>query len=166
MKFLLILFVTFVLILFCQKFLVHRRVWQLQKKINRDPLIGIKQKDNNYYYSEKGYTIGYRIRESSEGIQRVERVFLKRHLTFFEKNILEVKRLLKKFFLYRRWGILFQPLVLCLLASSLVIFYFGLVETQKTRVERLKLVMAHWRYCLFNGCLHLIRFYQNIQEYL
>jgi hypothetical protein len=141
-KFLLILFVTFIFILFCQNFLVYRKIWELQKKIKRNPLLGIKQNDNNYYYSENGYTLGYRIRESPAGVKKMERVFLKRRLTFFEKNILDIRRILNKFFLYRRWGILFHPLVLFLLLSSMVIFYFGLVETEKTRAERLKLVVS------------------------
>jgi hypothetical protein len=141
-KFLLILLVTFILILFWQNFLVYLEIWRLQAKIKKNPLIGIKQKDNNYYYNEKGYTIGYRINESSAGIKKIERVFLKRRLTFFEKNILEIRRLLSKFFLYRRWGILLHPLVLFLVVSSMAIFYFGLVETQKARVERLKLIAS------------------------
>jgi hypothetical protein len=141
-KFWFFLLAAFGLILFFQKCLISFRIWRLQKKIKRDPLIGIKQQDNNYYYTEKGYTLGYRISESSAGIKKVERVFLKRHLTFYENNILEIKRLLNKFFLYRRWGILLQPLVLGLLVSSVVIFYFGLVETQQVREDRLKFVVA------------------------
>ncbi|MCX5704062.1 MAG: hypothetical protein NT066_06205 [Candidatus Omnitrophica bacterium] len=142
MRFLFLLSALFVLILFCQKSLVRLRVFRLKKKIKNNPLIGVKQEDNSYYYKQKGYCLSYRIKESPAGIKTVQWLSLKRRLRFFEGGILSIKRSLVKFFLYQRWLVIFRPFILFPLIISISIFYFGLVETQKARVERLKWLVA------------------------
>ncbi len=133
---------TFILILFCHKSLAYLRIFRLKNKIKNNPLIGIKQEDNSYYYKEKGYTISYRIKESFAGIKIVEWLTLKRRLTTFEEKVLNLKRALDKFFLYQRWITLFRPSVVIVLITSLIIFYFGIKEHSLKRIERFRWIAA------------------------
>ena len=132
----------FILILFCQESLTYLRIFRIKNKIKNNPLIGIKQEDNSYYYKEKGYTISYRIRESCAGNKIVEWLSLKRRLTTFEEKVLNLKKALDKFFLYQRWVILFRPLVVIVLITSLIIFYFGIKEHSLKRIERFRWIVA------------------------
>src|SRR3989338_4281080 len=102
-KFLFFLAGIFVLILLSQKPLVYFRIFRLKRKIKNNPLIGIKREDNSYHYEEEGYAVSYRIRELPAGVKRIECLSLKRRLTFLEKEILNIKRNLNKFFMYQRW---------------------------------------------------------------
>lgn len=141
-RFLFILSITFILISFSQKYLVFLRISRLKQKIKRDPLIGLKDEDDSYYYKEKGYTLSYRIRESPDGIKKVEWLSLKRRLTFFEKYIFNIKKDLNNFFLYQRWLILFRPSVAIILITALIIFYLGIQENSLKRIERFRWVIA------------------------
>lgn len=141
-KFFFLLVGTFILILFSRKSLTYLRIFRLKNKIKNNPLIGIKQEDNSYYYKGKGYTISYRIRESFAGIKIVEWLSLKRRLTTFEEKVLNLKRALDKFFLYQRWIALFRPSVVIVLITSLIIFYFGIKEHSLKRIERFRWIVA------------------------
>jgi len=141
-RFLLILFGIFILILFYQRPKTYLRISGLKKKIEKNPLLGIKEEDNTYCYKEKGYVINYRIIETPAGIKRIESLSIKRRLNYFERKIINLKKGLDKFFLYQRWMVFFRPAIFFLLISSIIIFYFGLIETQKTKVERLKWAVA------------------------
>ncbi len=131
-----------ILILFYQKSKAFLRIFRLKNKIKNNPLIGIKQEDNSYYYKGKGYTISYRIKESFAGIKIVEWLTLKRRLTTFEEKVLNLKRALDNFFLYQRWTTLFRPLVVIVLITSLIIFYFGIKEHSLKRMERFRWIIA------------------------
>jgi len=76
------------------------------------------------------------------GIKTVEWVFTKRRLTYLEEKALKIKKFISKLFLYQRWTTVLRPPIIFLLISSIIIFYFGLVETQNTRINRLKWVVA------------------------
>ena len=141
-KFFFLLVGISVLILFCQKSLAYLRIFRLKNKIKNNPLIGIKQEEDSYYYKEKGYTISYRIRESFAGNKIVEWLSLKRRLTTFEEKVLNLKRALDKFFLYQRWVTLFRPSVVIVLITSLIIFYFGIKEHSLKRIERFRWIAA------------------------
>ncbi len=130
-----------ILILFYQKSKAFLRIFRLKNKIKNNPLIGIKQEDNSYYYKGKGYTISYRIKESFAGIKIVEWLTLKRRLTTFEEKVLNLKRALDNFFLYQRWITLFRPLVVIVLVASLIIFYLGMEQSFK-RIEHFKWIAA------------------------
>ncbi len=131
-----------ILILFCQKYLAYLRIYRLKNKIKNNPLIGIKQEDNSYYYKEKGYTISYRIRESPAGIKIVEWLSLKHRLTTFEERVRNLKRALDKFFLYQRWLTLFRPSVVIVLFASLIIFYLGIKDYSLKRMEHFRWIIA------------------------
>lgn len=131
-----------VLILLAHSFFVRFKFFALKKKIKNNPLIGKNDFGNKYYYKEGGYAVGYKIGGASTGIKTVDWLFLKRRLTFLEEKILNIRRFINNFFLYQRWTVIFQPSVILLLIGSMIIFYFGFVETQNTRVERLKWVVA------------------------
>lgn len=141
-RFIFVVASVFILILFCQKYLAYLRIFRLKNKIKNNPLIGIKQKDNSYYYKEKGYTISYRIRESPAGIKIVEWLSLKHRLTTFEERVRNLKRALDKFFLYQRWLTLFRPSVVIVLFTSLIIFYLGIKEHSLKRMERFRWIIA------------------------
>ncbi len=141
-KVLFVLVGIFILILFIRKFLAYLRIFRIKNKIKNNPLIGIKQEDNSYYYKDKGYGISYRIRESCAGIKIVEWLTFKRRLTIFEEKILNSKRALGKLFLYQRWIALFRPSVVIVLIASLIIFYFGIKEHSLKRMERFRWIIA------------------------
>ncbi len=140
-KFFFVLVGISILILFCQKYLAYLRIFRIKNKIKKNPLIGIKQDEDSYYYKEKGYNINYRIRESFAGNKIVEWLTLKRRLTTFEEKVLNLKRALDKFFLYQRWITLFRPLVVIVLVASLIIFYLGMEQSFK-RIEHFKWIVA------------------------
>mgnify|MGYP001617523615 CR=1 FL=1 len=142
MRFLFVLIILFILILFGQKYLAHFQISRLKKKIKSNPDMGTKQQDNSYAYKEEGYTISYRVIESPLGVKAVEWLSLKRRLTVIEKNILDIKRSLNKFFLYQRWVTLFRPSVIIVLTVSLIIFYLGIKEESFKRIGHFKWIVA------------------------
>ena len=131
----------FILILSHESF-VNFKFYRLKRKITNDPLLGERGEDNNYLYKEGRYGVSYKIKEMPSGIKTVEWVFNKRRLTYLEEEALKVKKLISNLFLYERWTIIFRPPVIFLLISSIIIFYFGLVQTQKARIGGLKWVVA------------------------
>ncbi|OGX18890.1 MAG: hypothetical protein A3K83_01090 [Omnitrophica WOR_2 bacterium RBG_13_44_8b] len=141
MIFLLGLSGIFILILSHESF-VNFKFSRLKRKIRNDPLIGEREEDNNYYYKEGSYGVSYKIKEMPSGIKTVEWVFNKRRLTYIEEKALKAKKFISNLFLYGRWMLIFRPPIIFLLISSIIIFYFGLIETQKTRINRLKWVVA------------------------
>lgn len=104
--------------------------------------MGIIQPDGSYDYKLAGYTMNYRIKESGAGVKTVEWISLKRRLSFLERNFKKIEKTLNNFFLYHRWSVLFQPLVVVVLIASLIIFYFGIRENSLKRIERFKWVVA------------------------
>lgn len=141
-RFLFILIIFFILILFCQRSKTSLRIFRLKKKIKNNPLIGIKQQDGSYYYKEGRFTASYRIEESPTGIKIVEWLFLRRRLTFLEEKILKIKRGLNNFFLYQRWFVLFRTSIIIILITSLIIFYLGIKEHTLKRIERFRWIVA------------------------
>lgn len=141
MRFLFVLIIIFILILSCRKYLAHFQFFRLKKKIKNDPSIGIKQEDNSYNYNEGGCTVSYRVEELPSGLT-VEWLLFKRRLSFIEKKILDIKRSLNKFFLYQRWAVLFNPLVIIILIAALTIFYLGVKDQSSQRIGHFKWIIA------------------------
>jgi len=141
MRFLFVLIIIFILILFCRKHLARFQLFRLKKKIKNNPSLGIKQEDNSYNYNEGGYTVSYRLKESALGLT-VEWLFLKRRLTFIEKKTLDIKRSLDKFFLYQRWATLLRPSLIIVLMAALTIFYLGVKDQSTRRIGHFKWIIA------------------------
>lgn len=124
------------------RFLLARfQFFRLKKKIKNNPSIGIKQGDNSYNYNEGGYTVSYRVKESALGLT-VEWLYFKRRLTFIEKKILDIKRILNNFFLYQRWATLLRPSLIIVLLAALTIFYLGVREQSNQRIGHFKWIIA------------------------
>lgn len=142
LKSLLFLVSFFIFILCLQKILTHFRILRLKKKVMNNPLIGIKEGDNNYCYRQKGYTLNYRIHELASGAKTVEWLSLKRRLTSAGRTAINIKKGINNLFIYQKWIILFRPQIFFVLIGSVIIFYFGIIETYNKRVERLKWLVA------------------------
>jgi hypothetical protein len=122
--------------------LTHLRALRLKHKIKNNPFLGEQDVNGNYYYKEKGYTIIYKIKQLPKGRNGVTWIYYKRRLTGFEDKILKIKRRLDKIFLYQKWNILFRPIPVVILVSSLIIFYFGIKQNSLRRIELFRQIVA------------------------
>lgn len=85
--------------------------------------------------------VSYGVKESALGIT-VEWLYFKRRLTFIEKKILDIKRILNKFFLYQRWATLLRPSLIIILIVALTIFYLGIKDQSSQRIGYFKWIVA------------------------
>lgn len=122
--------------------LFHRiRFTILKKRIEKNPYIGERDFDGTYLYKKGDYSIRYRIR-NIEGKESIEWISEKRRLSPYEEKMRRIRERFFDFWCYQRWLVFFRPLIFFLLLISLFILYFGFMETQKTKVERFKWIVA------------------------
>lgn len=114
----------------------------LKKKIKRNPYIGKEEIDGTYDYKQGNYGIRYRILKGPQAKESIEWISLRRRISTYEEGIRKIGKSFFKFWHYQGWLVFFRPPILFLLIVSIFIFYFGLAETQKTKVERFKWVIA------------------------
>jgi hypothetical protein len=114
----------------------------LKKKIKKNPHIGQENIDGTYDYKQGSYGIRYCIAKEASAKESIQWVSRRRHLSAYEQNIKGIKRSFFKFWHYQGWLSFLSPPIIFLLFISIVIFYFGLMETQKTKVERFKWIVA------------------------
>lgn len=141
MRFLFVLAVIFILIVFCRKCSARYHFFRLRNKIKNNPFIGLKQEDGSYKYKEGAYAVDYLIRESCAGYS-AKWLSFKRRMTFIEKKILGIKIFLDKFILYQKWAALLRPPLLIVLLAAFMIFYFGIKDRPEHRIERFKWIVA------------------------
>ncbi len=60
----------------------------------------------------------------------------------YEEKIRRIKKTFFKFWHYRGWLLLFHPPTVFFLIIGFLIFYFGLLETQKSRAEKFRWIIA------------------------
>lgn len=60
----------------------------------------------------------------------------------YEEKIKEIQKTFFKFWHYRGWLLLLRPPTVFFLITGLFIFYFGLLETRQSRLEKFKWVIA------------------------
>jgi hypothetical protein len=138
MIFLFVLVLILILILSCRRHLTTFQFFRLKKKIKNKPYIGIKQEDDSYSYGEWGHTVGYRVKESPLGLT-VEWLHFKRRLLFIEKKILDIKRVLNKFFLYEGWSKLLRYSLIAVLLGMITLFYLGVKQQPAKQKEQSEL---------------------------
>ena len=114
----------------------------LKKRIKKNPFIGKEETNGLYDYRQGGYSISYRIIKENSGKKSIEWISLRRRLGSYEKGRRKISKTLFNFWRYQGWLIFFRPPIIFLLITSIVIFYFGLIETEKTKVERFKWIVA------------------------
>ena len=114
----------------------------LKKKIKENPRVGEEDVNGIYDYKEGGYGIRYRIIKQTQGKVSIDWVSQRRHVTAYEERVKGIKRGLFKFWYYQGWLAFFRPPIFFLLLASIVIFYFGLIETTKTKMDRFRWIVA------------------------
>lgn len=121
---------------------------KLHQKIQNGIIAGRPDGQGAYLYEEKGYHIRYRILGSDSNAQpmaqgrkrpiEIEWTLIKYRLNPAEKAVKTIKTIFVSLFHNEDWIYLLRPPVIVLLLFILVIFYFGLVESEKGRIERLR----------------------------
>jgi len=112
----------------------------LKQRIKNNPYLGKEDIDGTYGYKQGSYEVKYRIvKLPQQGKESLQWISERRRLSAHGGNI---KRGLFNFWHYQGWLVFFRPPILFLLIISIIIFYFGLMETQKTKVERFKWIVA------------------------
>lgn len=114
----------------------------LRKRIKKNPYIGQEEPDGAYLYKKYGYSINYRITKLSDGRVRIEWVSHKRRLGAYEENIRRTRKGFLDFWHYQKWFCFFRPSILLLLLVSIFLFYSEVMETQGTKMARLKWMIA------------------------
>lgn len=106
--------------------------------ITKNPHMGQEDKDGTYYYKQGEYGIRYRVLRNPAGRESVEWIYSRRRLGAHGGNIKKISNYVFKFKHYQGWLIFLRFPILFLLLASILIIYFGLIETEKTKAERLK----------------------------
>lgn len=114
----------------------------LKKRIKINPYLGQEYTDGTYEYKRGNYRLRYRILNGPANQKYVEWISEKRRLNSYEEAIRKISKSLFNFFCYQKWLIFFRPPVIYFLIISSVMVYFGLIETQKTKIGRLRWVIA------------------------
>lgn len=114
----------------------------LSNKIKKNPSLGKLDSDAIYLYREGLYALKYRIVKDASGKEDVEWISQKRYLNTYEEWTRRISKNLFKFWHYQGWLIFFRAPIVFLIIISAIIFYFGILETQKIKVARLKWVIA------------------------
>lgn len=114
----------------------------LRKKIKKSPYIGQGQDDGTHLYTKGSYSINYRKSILPDGKLCIEWVSHKRRLGPYEEKIRRTKKGFLEFWYYQRWLVLFRPPLIFLLIIGVFLFYYGVLETQEAKIERLKLIVA------------------------
>ena len=121
----------------------HKMVFAaLRRRIKKDPYIGQDSGSGVYLLERDGYSIGYRIGRSPGGKVSIEWVSQKRRLSAYEEKIRRAKRGFFDFWNYQKWLVFLRPAVLIFLAVGILFFYSELIETQETKMARIKWVIA------------------------
>lgn len=114
----------------------------LRRRIKKNPYIGQEESDGTYLCKKGGYSINYRIIKLSGGQVQVEWVSHKRRLGTYEERIRKIKKRFLDFWHYQKWTFFFRPSILFLLLVSVILFYSEVMETQETKMARLKWMIA------------------------
>jgi hypothetical protein len=113
-----------------------------KKRIKKNPYIGKEDVDGTYLYEQGIYSIRYRIEKQPEGKESVEWICEKRRLSAYEEKIRRIKQGFFDLWRYQHWLVFFRPPILFLLLTSILLFYFGFIETQEAKVQRFKWIVA------------------------
>jgi len=114
----------------------------LRKRIKRNPYIGEDAGDGAYLYTKGIYSINYRISKLADGRISVEWVSHKRRLRPYEGKIRRAKKGFHDFWIYQKWALFLRPSLLLILVVSIFLFYSEVMETQETKMARLKWMIA------------------------
>ena len=114
----------------------------LRSRIKRNPYLGQEAGDGGYLYKKGGYGISYRILKLPAGKIRIEWLSHKRRLSAYEEKLRKTKQRLIDFWHYQKWLILLRPSILFLLIVGMFLFYSEVMETQETKMARLKWMIA------------------------
>ena len=114
----------------------------LKRRIEKNHCLGKENVDGSYDYKQGSYDIRYRIIKQISGEESIEWILERRRLTPSEGGKSRIGKAFFNFWHYQGWLIFFRPQIIFLLLISILIFYFGLIETQKTKVERFKWIVA------------------------
>lgn len=114
----------------------------LRKKIKKNPSLGKLDIDATYLHREGLYALKYRLVKDASGKVNVEWISQKRYFNTYEEWIRRIRKNFFKLWHYQKWFIFFRPPIFLLVIISVSIFYFGILETQKIKVERLKWIIA------------------------
>jgi hypothetical protein len=114
----------------------------LKRRIEKNHCLGKENVDGSYDYKQGSYDIRYRIIKQISGEESIEWISQRRRLTPSEQGKRRIGKSLFNFWHYQGWLIFFRPPIIFLLLISILIFYFGLMETQETKTNRLKVIVA------------------------
>ena len=117
---------------------------KLKHIIERNPHIGLEDKDGNFIYKQGKFTLKYRIvsLEINEAKKRIELISTKKKLRPGEEKFIKFKKGISEFLIYHEWIHLFKSPVFFLLLMPILIFYFVLVEPQMYKDYRLRWIIS------------------------
>lgn len=114
----------------------------LRKRIKNNPYVGQEASDETYLYGQDGYSINYRIIKLSGGKVRIEWISHKCRLGAYEGKIKRIRQKFLDFWYYQKWLFFFRPPILLIVIVGMLLFYSEVMETQETKMARLKGVIA------------------------
>lgn len=114
----------------------------LRKKIKKNPYAGQETDDGTYLYTKDSYSISYRIIKLPEDKLCVEWISHRRRLSAYEERIKRIKKGFLDFWHYQKWLFFFRPTILLILIVGIFLFYSEMMETQETKMARLRWIVA------------------------
>ena len=120
------------------------RIARLKNKIEKSPYLGEKSLDGTYLYKEGRDRIRYRIAESNQAPagKGVEWLKIGLRPSPFGEGARGLRRTFANFRHYQGWLNFLNPSTIITLVVIVLLLYFGLIERQRTRIERYRWIIA------------------------
>jgi hypothetical protein len=111
---------------------------ELKKRIKRNPMIGVEDRDGNLVLQKGRYTVKYRMVNSGAGSGQntIKLVVMKIRLMGYEREINDFERGVRRFWVNREWAAFLVPKVFFLLFAVIAVLYFGLFESQSVKADQ------------------------------
>jgi hypothetical protein len=116
---------------------------RLKKKVMAEPHIGMIDNDGTYVYRDDSYIVKYEILgERAEGTP-VRIISIKHKISDLERKRKDAAKSLQQFFFHYGWISFFRPRTLLFFTLGAVIFYLGVIEPYRDKVNRFRWIVAN-----------------------
>lgn len=107
------------------------KIWNIKRKIRSNPLIGTKDADGTFLYTEGRFTIRYQLIKSEPQEKKIPRwISVKIKTSPHKLSLRKFSDEVADFWHYQKWVFLFRPSTLAVLIFISLIIYFGAIEFQ------------------------------------
>lgn len=120
------------------------KVAQLKRRLERNPFLGEKKSDGTYIYKKGGYRLRYRIigQPQTKDVKNIEWIEIGRRSDRIDEVSKSLEKFQTKFWRYQGWLNLFRFPTILILIAGVMLFYFGLIEPMKAKIDRYRWVIA------------------------